>query len=152
MGEVAAVTVESLVSRMSWPGAMVILGLLASVVLLAWPAHVPLEGIAAFVGSLGVLYVGWQTSLSRKDQAQTLTQVNGNNDALRLQAETAWRMVAQVKEEKAAAIEQYGRYMTQLAALAPSGVQLPPAITAPPEPTPPIPEPVSSPPVPVHAP
>lgn len=134
-----------LLSKLGWPGAIVVLGLLATVVLLAWPADIDLDKIALFIGSVGAAYIAWVTALARRDQQEIKVQVNGTNDALRTELRRAYAIMAQQAD-------QSGRLMTQMAALAPAGATLPAAITDPAHPSPleglMASSPVSSPPIP----
>lgn len=119
---------ENLLSKLGWPGATVVLGLLGTIVLLVTVGHVDLKDVALFIGSVGAAYIAWVTALSRKDQAEIKTTVNGKNDALVSNLTSAYAIMAKQAD-------QNGKILAMVMQQVPPNAPLPPALTDPTHPS-----------------
>lgn len=113
----------------TWPGALVVLGVLGLVAYL-FSKGATLEAMLAIV----VAFLGYQ-SQQRAQDSQRLSTIEGNtngaNADLRKQVETARAEMLALQQRHNEERAADARVMAQLAARMPFGAELPPALAAP---------------------
>lgn len=106
---------------LKWPSALVIVGAFGLVGLLVHMGQ-SLGTISQFMIGLAAAYMAWRQSMQGKDLGDVKTQVNGNNEALRLQ-------VAEMSREMLKLSKEHGQVVAQLSAQLPPGSPLPRQLT-----------------------
>lgn len=119
---------KDVLKSITWPGALVVLGVLSLVAYL-FSKGATLEAMLAIV----VAFLGYQ-STQRAQDSQRLTTIEGNtngaNADLRKQIEAARAEMLTLQQRHNEERAADARVMAQLAARMPFGAELPPALTA----------------------